>query len=74
MIVGGRNPQGDKPGTALFAAPVFGGEPEMLMPLDYQFANMSRDGKLLVILRREENGVTSVYTAPFQTLIQTQVN
>lgn len=63
VLVNGKNPQGDKPPRALFAVPVFGGEPEMVEPLDSQFENLSRDGRVLVILRRETNGALNVYTA-----------
>jgi serine/threonine protein kinase/WD40 repeat protein len=63
VMVTGKNPQGDTPPRALFAVPVFGGEPEMVQPLDSIFANMSRDGKNLVIVRREANRTLNVYTA-----------
>lgn len=64
IYVVGKNPQGDKPPTALMAVPVFGGEPEVVTPIDdYVFANMSRDGKIFVVMRREENHTIGIYTA-----------
>jgi serine/threonine protein kinase/Tol biopolymer transport system component len=66
VIVRGRNPQGNKPPWALLSVAVFGGEPQLIMPLEGDLASIptvSPDGKALVVLRTEQGGKFSVYTA-----------
>jgi eukaryotic-like serine/threonine-protein kinase len=62
VIVRGRNPQGEKPRYALFAVPVFGGDPELIMPTDAFLPRVSPDGKALVAVGEDE-GKVAVYTA-----------
>jgi Tol biopolymer transport system component len=61
VIVRARNPQGGNP--ALFAVPVFGGEPELIMPIDVRSAVVSPDGKVLAAIRTDDDGRIGVYTA-----------
>ena len=63
VIVRGKNPQGDKPFFALFSVPVFGGEPDLIMPIDARVADVSPDGKVLAVLRSDDEGRLGVYTA-----------
>jgi eukaryotic-like serine/threonine-protein kinase len=62
VIVRGKNPQGDKPPYALFAVPVFGGEPDLMMTLDPFFVSVSPDGKALAAIGEPDNKL-AVYTA-----------
>jgi Tol biopolymer transport system component len=59
----GANPQGKKPPWALFSVPVFGGEPELVMPLDVFYATISPDGKALAAIVRQDDGKVVVKTA-----------
>jgi eukaryotic-like serine/threonine-protein kinase len=63
VIVMGKNPQGDKPPEALFSVPVFGGEPDVIMPLDARSAAVSPDGKVLAAARNGDDGHIGVYTS-----------
>jgi serine/threonine protein kinase len=63
VIVIGRNPQGANPSAALFSVPVFGGEPELITPLDVRSAVVSPDGKVLAVIRSDDEGRLGVYTA-----------
>ncbi len=69
VITVGDNPQAKKPPQALFSVPVFGGEPELVMPLDafYSFgasyATISPDGKALAVIARRDDGKLVVKTA-----------
>ncbi len=63
VIVAGRNPRSDKPFYALFSVPVFGGEPDLIMPLDGSSAAVSPDGKVLAVVRTDNDGRLGVYTA-----------
>jgi len=60
------NPAGGQPPQALFSLSVTGGEPELLMPLDViirfstVLARVSPDGKVLVALRTESDGMISL--------------
>jgi eukaryotic-like serine/threonine-protein kinase len=64
IIVRGKNPKGNKPPYALFSVPVFGGEPDLIMPVDTFFPKVSADGKSIALLRGEPpNGKLAVYTA-----------
>jgi Tol biopolymer transport system component/predicted Ser/Thr protein kinase len=62
VIVRGANPQGEKPPYALFAVPVFGGEPDLIMTLDSLYVSISPDGKALAAIGEPDNKLT-VYTA-----------
>jgi Tol biopolymer transport system component/predicted Ser/Thr protein kinase len=61
----GQAPQGADPGNALFSVPVFGGEPDVAMPMDERFIRLrvSSDGKALVAIRSDEGRKLGVYTA-----------
>jgi WD40 repeat protein len=74
FISGGKNPQTKELGhvlfDALFSIPVFGGEPELLLTADIDYAVISSDGKALAAII-EEDGKMVVKTsspvgAPFQ--------
>ena len=62
VFVRGRMPPGDKPNLALFSVPVFGGDPELIAPIDSVFPNVSPDGKAIVGIRTIDGKMT-VYTA-----------
>ena len=62
VIVRGANPQGDKPPYALFAVPVFGGEPDLIMTLESFYVSVSPDGKALAAIGEPDNKL-AVYTA-----------
>jgi eukaryotic-like serine/threonine-protein kinase len=62
VIVRAANPQGDKPPYALFAVPVFGGEPDLIMTLDSFYTIVSPNGKALAAISEVDNKLT-VYTA-----------
>ena len=62
VIVRAANPQGNQPPYALFAVPVFGGEPDLIMTTDSFYAVVSPDGKALAAIRSPDNRL-SVYTA-----------
>jgi serine/threonine protein kinase len=62
VIVRGANPRGGKPPYALFAVPVFGGEPDLIMTLDSFYATVSPDGKALAAIGERDNKLV-VYTA-----------
>ncbi len=62
VIVRGANPHGGKPPNALFAVPVFGGEPDLIMTFDYFYATVSPDGKALAAIGDPDNRL-AVYTA-----------
>jgi eukaryotic-like serine/threonine-protein kinase len=63
VIFRGKNPQGAKPQYALFSAPVFGGDPELIMPIESALPRVSPDGKALAGLRFETDGKLTLYTA-----------
>jgi Tol biopolymer transport system component len=63
IFIGGKNPQGAKPPGALFSLSVTGGEPEFVMPLDALRPSISQDGKVLTVMRKEEDGTYSVATS-----------
>jgi serine/threonine protein kinase len=63
VIALGKNPQGNQPASALFSAPVFGGEPDLIMPLDAEAATVSADGRVLATVGSDESGRLAVYTA-----------
>src|SRR5258708_2786731 len=65
VFVVGKNPQRADPPFTLFSVPVFGGEPDAVMPMDDRFARLrvSADGKALVAVRYDEDRKLSVYTA-----------
>jgi serine/threonine protein kinase len=65
IFVVGKNPPGaDSPHT-LFSVPVFGGDPDTVMPMDGSFIRIrvSADGKALVAVRFDERRKLAVYTA-----------
>jgi Tol biopolymer transport system component len=63
----GKNPPGAGSPFTLFSIPVFGGEPDVVMPMDGSFIlpgfRVSADGKAAVALRIDENRKLLVYTA-----------
>jgi serine/threonine protein kinase len=63
IFIVGKNPQGDKPPYALFSLSVTGGEPELVMPLDLEAVSISQDGRVLTVMRKEEDGTYSVATS-----------
>ena len=65
VLVLGKNPPGADSPYALFSVPVFGGEPDAVMPMDDSFVRLrvSADGKDLVAVRVDENRKLSLYTA-----------
>ena len=64
VIVMGRNPPGRQAAYALFSVPVFGGEPEPIMPLDVRSrSRFTRIGKVLAAIRTDDQGLLGVYTA-----------
>ena len=66
FVIGRNAPGADSPFT-LFSVPVFGGEPDVVMPLDGRFIlpglRVSADGKTLVGVHLDENRKISVYTS-----------
>jgi Tol biopolymer transport system component/tRNA A-37 threonylcarbamoyl transferase component Bud32 len=65
VIARGTNPQTGKSGFALFAVPVFGGDPTFVMSLDQpsiRFPRISADGKAMVGIGYSERKM-AVYTA-----------
>jgi eukaryotic-like serine/threonine-protein kinase len=64
VIARGRNRKGEKAPFALYSVPVFGGDPELIMPVeDNGFIAISPDGKALAKLKFEEDKRLAVYTA-----------
>jgi eukaryotic-like serine/threonine-protein kinase len=65
VLVVGKNPHGADSPYTLLSVPVFGGEPDVVMPMDNRFIllRVSADGKALVALRFDENRKLEVYTA-----------
>jgi serine/threonine protein kinase len=63
VFIAGKNPQGDKPPYTLFSLSVTGGEPEFVMPLDIVTGSISQDGRVLAVIRKEEDGTYSVATS-----------
>jgi len=65
VFVSGKNPQGANPPYALFSVPVFGGEPDVIMPIDSGCIRLrvAPDGKALVATCAVENRKLAVYTA-----------
>jgi hypothetical protein len=65
VLVVAKPPGADSP-YALFSVPVFGGEPDVVMPMDGYFARLriSTDGKALVMVRYPDGRKLAVYTAP----------
>ena len=63
----GKNPPGADSPYTLFSVPVFGGEPDVVMPMDSQFIlpglRVSQDGKALAAVHLDSNRRLSVYTA-----------
>ncbi|MBI2690229.1 MAG: protein kinase [Acidobacteria bacterium] len=62
VLMRGTNPRGAKPQYALFSVPVFGGDPELIMPMDIRLPRVSPDGKAIAGIGYEA-GKLSVYTA-----------
>ena len=66
FVIGKNRAGADSPFT-LFSIPVFGGEPDAVMPMDDRFIlpglRVSPDGRALVALRIDENRKLSVHTA-----------
>jgi serine/threonine protein kinase len=66
FVVGKIPPGPDSPYT-LFSVPVFGGEPDAVMPMDDRYVlpgpRVSTDGKALAAIRYDEARKLSVYTA-----------
>jgi Tol biopolymer transport system component/predicted Ser/Thr protein kinase len=62
VLMRGKNPQGAKPQYALFSVPVFGGDPELIMPMDIRYPRVSSDGKAIAGFGYAK-GKLSVYTA-----------
>ncbi len=66
IFLAAANPAGSNPPQALFALSVTGGEPELLMPLDVVIrlltlqVRVSPDGKVLLALRKESDGMFSL--------------
>ena len=63
IFIFGKNPQMDKPPYALLSLSVTGGEPELVVPFDAVTASISQDGKVLTVMRKEEDGAYSVATS-----------
>jgi eukaryotic-like serine/threonine-protein kinase len=65
VFVMGKNPPGSDAPYSLFSVPVFGGEPDVVMPLDNRFNRLrvSADGKALVAVLVDENRKLSLHTA-----------
>ena len=67
VFVVGKNPPAADSHYTLFSAPVVGGEPEVVMPMDDRFIlpglRVSADGTALVAIRVDENRKLSVHTA-----------
>jgi Tol biopolymer transport system component len=64
VFVVGKNPQGSDSTYALFSIPVFGGEPDMIMPTNgHTRFRVSGDGKALVAVDFDEDLRLGVYTA-----------
>src|SRR5450432_3909680 len=67
VFVIGKNPPGADSHYTLFSAPVVGGEPDVVMPMDDRFIlpglRVSADGTALVAIRIDENRKLSVHTA-----------
>ena len=67
VFVVGKNPPGAASSYTLFSVPVFGGEPDVVMPMDDRFIlpglKISTDGKALVALRIDQNRKLLVHTA-----------
>jgi Tol biopolymer transport system component len=65
VLVVAKRPQGADSPYALFSVPVFGGEPDVVMPMDGYFARLriSADGKALVMVRYPDGRKLAVYTA-----------
>ena len=63
----GRNPSVPGSPFTLYSVPVFGGEPDVVMPMDDHFVlpglKISPDGKALAAVHLDENRKLSVYTA-----------
>jgi Tol biopolymer transport system component len=58
-------PQGTATPYALLSVPVFGGDPDVVMPVDQRFVRLrvSADGRALVVLRFDQDRKLAVYTA-----------
>jgi serine/threonine protein kinase/Tol biopolymer transport system component len=67
VFVLGKNPPGADSHYTLFSAPVVGGEPDVVTPMDDRFIlpglRVSADGTVLVAIRQDEHRKFSVYTA-----------
>ena len=65
VLVVGKNPSGSDTPYTLFSAPVVGGEPDVVMPMDESFIRLrvSADGKALVAVRVDQNRRLALYTA-----------
>jgi eukaryotic-like serine/threonine-protein kinase len=67
VLVVGKNPPGAASPFTLFSAPVVGGEPDVVMPMDDRFIlpglSLSADGKALVAVRFDDHRKLEVYTA-----------
>jgi serine/threonine protein kinase len=67
VFVLGKNPPGANSLYTLFSVPVFGGEPDVVMPIDRSFilpgVRVSADGTAVLALRINENGKLALHTA-----------
>jgi eukaryotic-like serine/threonine-protein kinase len=66
----GDNPRGKKPGKAIFATPVFGGEPELLLTADVEYAGTSPDGKVLAVVAQESGKLYVETSSPVGAPLQ----
>jgi Tol biopolymer transport system component len=64
VITAGDNPQGNKPPRAVFSVPVFGGEPELVMPSDALYLTISPDGKVLAALAFQDGKLVVKTASP----------
>jgi len=65
ILVIGKNPPGSESPYMLFSVAVVGGEPDAVMPMDGNFVSVrvSADGKVLVVLRVDENRRLTLHSA-----------
>ena len=62
VIVRGKNPNGATPRYALYSASVIGGDPDLLMPIDWPQPRVSPDGSAIAVVALEGNKL-AVYAA-----------
>jgi Tol biopolymer transport system component/predicted Ser/Thr protein kinase len=63
VIIRGKNPKGATPRYALYSASVVGGEPDLIMPIDYPSPRISPDGTALAVVALVSGGKLAVMTA-----------